>query len=289
MPKLYFRYATMGAAKTANLLMEDFQYTAQGKRSLVFKSAVDTRFGHDLVKSRVRGLSRKADALIAKVGDATKAYKAALEQGPVHCIFFDEVHFSKRTIIEELRLLAFHVPIICYGLRTDWKLNLFEGSAALFALADEIHEIKSTCGYWHADCNRKSFSNTKHRNRQPVTEGPQIELGAEDSYVPMCFSHHHEFQKWNDSASSHIGAVVATISNELRVEPPTAFPGLIRQDSEAVASPSSPVAALPLIAPPELSLVDDRKASCKRRREEVVETASATAAISSPSTNKRPK
>jgi len=100
----------------------------------------------------------------------------------VHCILVDEVQFLSRKVIDELRRIAldFDIPILCYGLRTDFKSNLFEGSSRLMELADSIEEIKATCHY----CNRKSIMNLKHVNGLATSEGPSVELGAEEKIFP---------------------------------------------------------------------------------------------------------
>lgn len=179
MAKLYFRYGTVGSAKTLNLLAVAHNYRQQGKKIILMKPDLDTRFGKDQIKSRA-GLEMQADLLIASENSLR-----ALDYSGVSCILVDEVQFLSAKVIEELRRIAldFDIPILCYGLRTDFKSNLFEGSARLFELADSIEEVKATCHF----CNRKSIMNLKHVNGLAACEGPTVELGAEEKYFPTCY------------------------------------------------------------------------------------------------------
>jgi len=193
MAKLYWRYATVNSGKSARLAIEVHNDRLSGRHVLVFTAAIDDRAGAGRVASRVPGLTLQADATIAFPGDIITALRACPRKPDF--IYCDESQFYSRDCIEMLRDIATFedIPVMCYGLRCDWRLNLFEGSAALFALADEPQEIKSMCSAWDKKCKRKAFSNTKHRNRQPVLEGPQVEIGAEDHYCAMCYQHHIEF------------------------------------------------------------------------------------------------
>ncbi len=179
MAKLYFRYGTVGSAKTLNLLAVAHNYRYQGKNVLLMKPDFDTRFGKDSIKSRA-GLEMQADVLIENVSSLKK-----LDYRHIDCILVDEAQFLSKEVIEELRriTLEFDVPILCYGLRTDFKSHLFEGSLRLMELADSIEEVKATCHY----CNRKSIMNLKHVNGIAVSDGPSVELGAEEKYVPTCY------------------------------------------------------------------------------------------------------
>jgi thymidine kinase len=179
MAKLYFRHGTVGSAKTLNLLAVAHNYRQQGKKILLLKPEMDSRFGKQQIKSRA-GLEMPADILIQP------ATKLRLEefQG-ASCVLVDEVQFLAANIIEQLReiTIVMDIPVICYGLRSDFKSYLFEGSKRLMELADSIEEVKATCYF----CNRKSIMNLKHVNGVAVKEGPSIELGAEEKYFPACF------------------------------------------------------------------------------------------------------
>jgi len=176
--KLYFRYGTVGSAKTLNLLAVAHSYEQQNKRVLVIKPALDNRFGESTVKSRA-GLSRDADLL---VHSDTALDPASCRD--IHCILVDEAQFLSSRLIDQLRRFAIEldIPVICYGLRQDFRTKLFEGAQRLFELADEISEIKTTCYF----CNRRALFNLKLRDGVPCLEGPSIELGAEERYLPAC-------------------------------------------------------------------------------------------------------
>ncbi len=180
MAKLYFRYGTVGSAKTMNLLAVAHNYTQQEKRVLLIKPKVDTRFGVDIIKSRT-GLFKTADLL---VGDDTQLTFDIFEG--IDCVLVDEAQFIAPHIVDFLHELAIskNVPVICYGLRTDFKTRFFAGSQRLMELADSIEEVKTTCFY----CDRKAVFNMKLLNGVPTTEGPQIDLGAEEKYLPVCKS-----------------------------------------------------------------------------------------------------
>jgi thymidine kinase len=138
MAKLYFRYGTVGSAKTLNLLAVAHSYEQQSKRVLVIKPALDNRFGETTVKSRA-GLERDADLL---VNQDSKIDPRMLAE--IHCVLVDEAQFLSSSLIEQLRRFAIEldIPVICYGLRQDFRTKLFEGAQRLFELADEISEIK---------------------------------------------------------------------------------------------------------------------------------------------------
>ena len=179
MAKLYFRHGTVGSAKTLNLLAVAHNYRQQGKRILLMKPSFDVRFGRGRIKSRA-GLEMEADVLLID----EMSFDGINYEG-VSCILVDEAQFLGAKVIEKLRRLTLDhdIPVICYGLRTDFKSKLFEGSQRLMELADSIEEVKATCHY----CNRKSIMNLKHVDGVAVNEGPSVELGAEEKYFPACF------------------------------------------------------------------------------------------------------
>ena len=176
MAKLYFRYGAVSSAKTLNLLAVVHNYKQQGKEVLLLKPKIDTRFGNDIVMSRA-GLKLKADIIFDDNTDLVidKEY---------YCILVDEVQFASERIIEQLRDISIKqdIPIICYGLRTDFRTFSFPGSKRLFELADSIEEVKTTCSF----CNKKAIFNMKLINGVPTLDGPSIELGAEEKYKPVC-------------------------------------------------------------------------------------------------------
>ncbi|MBM3184072.1 MAG: thymidine kinase [Chlamydiae bacterium] len=179
MAKLYFRHGTVGSAKTLNLLAVAHNYRQQGKKVLLMKPDFDVRFGKERIKSRA-GLEMQADILIT-----TEDSLRGIDYMGISCILVDEAQFLSAKVIEEFRdiTLKWDIPVLCYGLRTDFKTKLFEGSMRLMELADSIEEVKSTCHY----CNRKSVVNLKHVNGVATNEGPSIELGAEEKYFSACY------------------------------------------------------------------------------------------------------
>lgn len=180
MAKLYFRYGTVGSAKTLNLLAVAHNYQQQNKRILLIKPALDIRFGKKSIKSRA-GLEKEADILVEP---GTNLFEHPFSG--VDCILLDEAQFVSAAIIEQLRSITycFNIPVICYGLRSDFRTHLFEGSKRLMELADSIEEIKATCHF----CNKKSIMNLKHVNGVANVSGPSIQLGAEETYFPACYS-----------------------------------------------------------------------------------------------------
>lgn len=184
MAKLYFRHGTVGSAKTLNLLAVAHNYGQQGKKVFVIKPALDDRFGQDQVRSRA-GLSRPADL---QIQPDTQLDLALFES--MDCILVDEVQFLSADMIEQLRAITFklNIPVICYGLRTDFRTEMFEGARRLMELADTIEEIKTTCAF----CNKKAIFNMKFLNGEPTLSGPVIDLGAEEKYLPSCYACYSE-------------------------------------------------------------------------------------------------
>jgi thymidine kinase len=181
MAKLYFRYGVVGSAKTLNLLAVAHNYKQQRKNILLVKPEIDTRFGVNIIGTRA-GLKTNADIIVPEHGKFTWPDLSA-----VSCILVDEVQFMPVTTIERFYHMAHNteaagIPVICYGLRTDFRLELFPASKRLMELADTIEEVKTTCN----DCDRKAIFNLKLQNNEPVLDGPSIELGFEETYIPVC-------------------------------------------------------------------------------------------------------
>ncbi|MAZ45064.1 MAG: thymidine kinase [Legionellales bacterium] len=177
MAKLYFRFGTMGSAKTLNLLAVAHNYESQSKPVFLIKPQIDNRFGESIVKSRA-GLHREADLI---VNDETDLLVALPNN--TACVLVDEAQFLSAPLVEQLRKVATYkdVPVICYGLRTNFKSKLFEGSQRLLELADSVEEIKTTCAF----CHKKAIMNLQIASTAPVSDG--VEIGAEDKYRPACF------------------------------------------------------------------------------------------------------
>jgi len=179
MAKLYFRYGTVGSAKSLNLLAVAHTYEQQKKRVLLLKPKLDDRFGVELVRSRA-GLERPADLLLegdTEIGDELLA--------GIHCVLVDEAQFLSPGVVDQLRRIThvLDVPVICYGLRTDFRTQLFTGARRLMEIADVIEEEKTTCWY----CNRRAIINLKLQGDRATLDGPSIELGGEEKYIPACY------------------------------------------------------------------------------------------------------
>lgn len=178
MAKLYFRYGAMGSAKTMNLLAVAHNYELQGKHVVLIKPALDDRFGADIIRSRT-GLQRRADLCVTP----TTVIPYEMMKN-IDCVIVDECQFLSEDLVLQLRSITvdLDIPVICYGLRTDFKTRLFEGSKRLMEVADTIEEVKTTCAF----CNRKAVFNIKLKNGMACTQGDIIELGAEELYRPVC-------------------------------------------------------------------------------------------------------
>jgi thymidine kinase len=186
MAKLYFRYGTVNAAKSMNMLNVCHNYRQQKKEIIIMKPVFDTRSGSRTVSSRV-GISAEADVVITETTDLF-----SMDYTSISCVLVDEAQFLSSFHVKQLRNIASFkdVPVICYGLRTNYLGELFEGSYMLLCLADSIEEIKTTCNL----CNRKAIMSLKlDREGHGTTEGGGApELGFEDKYVPTCYKHYVE-------------------------------------------------------------------------------------------------
>ena len=179
MAKLYFKYGAMGSSKTANALITKFNYEERGMRVWLIKPSIDDRDGASVVRSRI-GLS--ADAFI--VSPETDIFAEYEKQDNTHVIIADECQFFTAEQINQLRRIVDlkNIPVLCFGLRTDFLTQLFEGSKRLFEIADSVTEIKTVCS-----CGNKAIVNARiDGNGRVVTEGGQILIGGNDSYVAMC-------------------------------------------------------------------------------------------------------
>lgn len=181
--KLYYIHGVVNSAKTLALLAVAHKYEAQGKKVIVMKPEIDERFGKKTVASRA-GLSREADIIVSP-----HAILDFDDFAGCRCVLVDEAQFLSAHVVEQLRALANSgVPVICYGLRTDFRLQSFEGSRRLFELADTIDEIKTPC----YRCDRKAIFNLKHVGGVPTLAGPQVALGGEEMYLAVCSRHYRE-------------------------------------------------------------------------------------------------
>ena len=179
MAKLYFKYGAMGSSKSAQALITKFNYEEKGMTVWLIKPSVDTRDGADLIRSRI-GLEARA-RVITPDQDIAAEYRAA---GRHDVIIADEAQFFTPAQIDQLRFLVDEeeIPVLCFGLRTDFLTRFFPGSQRLMELADSLTEIKTVCA-----CGRKATVNARiDGSGRIVTSGGQILLGGNDSYVAMC-------------------------------------------------------------------------------------------------------
>ena len=180
MAKLYFKYGAMGSSKTAQALITKFNYEERGMRVWLIKPATDPRDGADILSSRV-GLSAKCDA-VDKTASILDLFKEREDE--VNVIIADESQFFTDKQIEELRDIVndYNVPVLCFGLRTDFLTRLFPGSKRLLELADTISEIKTMC-----ECGAKATVSARiDGTGKIVTSGKQVVLGGNDRYIAMC-------------------------------------------------------------------------------------------------------
>ena len=181
MAKLYFKYGAMGSSKTAQALITRYNYEDNDMRVWLIKPSADVRDGADILRSRI-GLEAKVDVMTPE----TDVYErfAGEHQNNCHVVIVDECQFMTERQIDELRAIVddFSVPVLCFGLRTDFLTHLFPGSRRLMELADVIEEIKTMC-----DCGAKATVNARiDSDGYIVTEGEQVMLGGNDSYIAMC-------------------------------------------------------------------------------------------------------
>jgi len=183
MAKLYFRYGTMDSAKSMNLLAVAHNYRKQGKRVVLLKPKLDDRFGSTTIASR-SGLKAQADLLVEGESLDLRIFEN------VDCVLVDEAQFLTPAIIDIFRRATITpgVPVICYGLRTDFQTKLFPGAQRLMELADRIEEVKVTCQH----CQSKAICNLRLVDGKAALTGPQCLLGAEEHYIPVCWKHYDE-------------------------------------------------------------------------------------------------
>ena len=188
MAKLYFYYAAMNAGKSTTLLQADYNYRERGMETMLWTARLDDRAGVGTIGSRIalNAPARTYDAsleLFDEVGIELKKRK-------LDCILIDEAQFLTRDHVLQLCRIAdeLSIPVLCYGLRTDFRGNLFEGSAALLALADALVELKAVC-----ECGRKATMNLRvDAEGHAVAAGAQTEIGGNDRYVALCRRHFFE-------------------------------------------------------------------------------------------------
>lgn len=188
MAKLYFYYASMNAGKSTTLLQADFNYRERGMATMLWTAALDHRSDHHAIESRI-GLGADAHRFTPET-DLWERVTAAHRVEPLACVLIDEAQFLTEPQVWQLARLAdsANIPVLCYGLRTDFQGELFEGSARLLAIADKLVELKSVC-----ECGRKATMNLRvDAQGRPVSEGAQTDIGGNDRYIALCRKHFQE-------------------------------------------------------------------------------------------------
>ena len=188
MAKVYFYYASMNAGKSTVLLQSSYNYRERGMHTLLFTPSIDTRYGTGRIESRI-GLRSGAIALAPSDNVLIRVRTEHATQ-PVACVLVDEAQFLTPDQIWQVTDVAdlLDIPVLCYGLRTDFQGKLFPGSATLLALADDISELKNVC-----HCGRKATMNLRVDGEgRAVRDGAQVEIGGDNRYVAMCRRHFKE-------------------------------------------------------------------------------------------------
>ncbi len=188
MAKVYFYFSAMNAGKSTVLLQASHNYRERGMRTLEFIPAIDTRAGAGVIRSRI-GLHAEA-ILLRPDADVHARVVAETRTGPVACVLIDEAQFLTRAQVRQCTDVAdlLDIPVLCYGLRTDFRGELFPGSAELLGWADELNELKTICA-----CGRKATMNLRvDPGGRAVREGEQVEIGGNERYLALCRRHYKE-------------------------------------------------------------------------------------------------
>ena len=197
MAKLFFKYGTMGSGKSLDLLKVAYNYEQNGMDTIIFTSFMDDRYGKDIIQSRT-GLSRNAKRIKEEDNVFDMVKEEIRGNSNIRCVLVDEVQFfDKKQIYQLIDVVdTLNVPVICYGLRTDFRLVPFEASMYLLSLADQVEELKTICSI----CGRKKASvNARfNSNGDIVLGGAKIKIGGDDMYKPLCRSCFNEIRKKDD-------------------------------------------------------------------------------------------
>lgn len=187
MAKLYFLYSAMNAGKSLDLLKTAYNYEERGQNVLIITSSIDTRYGKNKICSRV-GLEKDAISIDENTDIKALFINKSLKT-QIDCVLCDEVQFYKKEQIKQLTDIVdqFNTPVICYGLRSDFRIEPFEGSIYLMAIADTIEELKTVC--W---CGKKATINARIVNGKITTKGKQVQIGGNESYISICRKHFKE-------------------------------------------------------------------------------------------------
>ena len=182
MAQLYFRYGAMGSSKTANALMVNYNYLERGCESLLLKPKLENRDGESIIRSRI-GLEASCRFVEDFLEEAEKDPASVSEYD---ALIVDEAQFLSEEQVNKLADIVdnYDIPVICYGLRTDFKANMFPGSKRLLEIADKIEEVKTVC--W---CGKKATHNARIFNGKIVRDGAQVMMGGNESYIALCRKH----------------------------------------------------------------------------------------------------
>ena len=188
MAKLYFYYSTMNAGKSTTLLQSSYNYRERDMNTVVYTAAIDDRFGVGKVTSRI-GISQDA-FLFRSETNLFDEINEHLKKEKVHCVLVDEAQFLSKQQVYQLSDVVdkLKIPVLCYGLRTDFQAELFEGSKYLLAWADQLEELKTIC---YCGC-KANFVLRLNDQGEVIKEGVQIQIGGNDSYLSVCRLHYKE-------------------------------------------------------------------------------------------------
>jgi len=194
MAKLFFRYGTIGSGKTLDLLKVAYNYSENDMNAVLLTSKIDNRYGNDIIKSRAGVVEKEAIGVDEK-DDIYEIieYKRSITQEDINCILVDEVQFFSEKHIYQMSKIVdeLNIPVICYGLRSDFKNQPFGASKILMAIADELEEIKTICSV----CKKKKASvNAKVIDNVVIFSGETIDIGGNEKYKPMCRKCHNNLK-----------------------------------------------------------------------------------------------
>lgn len=194
MASLFYYYSSMNAGKSTTLLQASHNYRERGMNTLLLTPELDDRSGSKKIVSRI-GIEAKATSFSSD-NDLQYLTQKELENSPLHCVLVDEAQFLSREQVLQLCKIVdeFNIPVLAYGIRTDFQGELFEGSKCLLAWADNLVEIKTIC-----HCGRKATMVVRLDSEgNAITEGEQIEIGGNERYLPLCRKHFHEMRQTTD-------------------------------------------------------------------------------------------
>ena len=188
MAQLYFYYSAMNAGKSTLLLQSAHNYAEQGMKTLLFTADIDNRFGESKIQSRI-GLSKPA-MLFERNTDFRAYIEDYIKQTTIACVLVDEAQFLSREQVDQLARVVdeLNLPVLCFGIRTDFQAESFSGSAKLLAIADKLTELKTICS-----CGRKATMTVRlDHDGNVISEGEQVQIGGNERYESKCRRHHRE-------------------------------------------------------------------------------------------------